>query len=578
MRKTLSYIAEFILHTFGDKGLLIFTSLFVGVFASLFAVALSTAVHQVFHYISPIISGEWYGFLIPGIGAALSIFFLRHVVKDFLGHGIPDVLFSITRKGGILRIWDMFSRMISSFLTVSFGGSAGLEGPIVFTGSAIGSNISTYFHLPEKHRIILVGAGAAAGIGAIFNAPLTGMVFALEILLSEWTPRTIIPVGIATIVSTSLSRLLLGNTIAFSSLFTSMESLDLLFVVLLGVITGIVAMLFSKGLEFGEKFFKKVFFKNEILSALFGGIIVGLFFLISPKSLGEGHNVVNQIINGEIHPGISAILLLLVMKYLSSISTLSSGGSGGIFAPSLFLGAATGLTFGRILKELFPSTLISAPETYALIGMSGAVAGILQAPITGIFLILEITSGYELTLPLMLVSIISMMTSNIFEKGSIYTKHLIKNNDLLRTGSDGRILAEIDHDDILETNCEVVEDDLTLRGFIEVIKQSKRNQFIVTDRKNKEYLGIIFLHEIRETVFEISLYDMLTVTDLMNPDIDIIYRNESLEKTMTRFENSSSFTLPVIDPETKQYLGLISKASLFTKYRQELLVQTIDNL
>ncbi|PID27161.1 MAG: chloride channel protein [Candidatus Cloacimonadota bacterium] len=572
MKRLLSSIAEKILHKYGDKGLLFFTSLIIGVLCAMLAVILKQSVHHAYHYLSEYISLPM-GFLIPGVGAAISVFFLRKIVKDNMGHGIPDVLLSIVKKGGVLRGWDTFSRMISSFFTVSAGGSAGLEGPIVFTGSAAGSNLATFFNLTDKHRIILIGAGTAAGISAIFNAPLTGMVFALEVMLSEWTSITIIPTAIASITATEISRIMMGNSIAFTTNFTTMGTIDLFPVAILGVFTGFLSVLFIRGLEFGEHKFEK-YFKNPILRSFIGGSFVGLLFLIVPKSLGEGHDVVSSLISGFEEKGIFVVFLLLLFKYLTSISTLSSGGSGGIFAPGLFIGAASGLLFGRIISRFSEYLHFSQPESYALVGMAGLIAGILQAPLTGMFLVLEITDGYSIVLPLILVSIISMITSSIFEQGSIYTRNLISKGDLERTGSDGRILSEIEITEMLELDCPVVKENTLLREFIDVVKTSKRNQFIVVDRKNNKYVGIILIHEVRSIIFETELYDFLTVTELIKTDIEPVKLGDSLKSIVQDFDSSSSFTLPVVD-ENGGYIGLISKATLFTKYRQELLVQSI---
>lgn len=574
MRKVLSESAEKTLHKFGEKGLLIYISIIIGFAGSIAAVVLHYSVHTVFHKLEHYMQ-SWWGFIVPGAGAALAVIFLKYMVKDRGGHGIPSILYSVTRKGGILRKWDMLSRMVASFLTVASGGSAGLEGPIVFTGSAVGSNISTFFKLTEKHRIILIGAGTAAAISAIFNAPLTGMVFALEVILSEWTVLTIIPVAIASITATQISRLILGEAPAFKTFFEGMGPADLLLTIGLGIITGLISVLFARTLERGETVFEKLL-KNPWVRALTGGILVGLIFKLAPQTLGEGHNVVQQMISGDLitKEPILILLMILGMKFIGSVFTLSSGGSGGIFAPSLFLGSTTGLCFGKLLNQFFPGTFAGA-QVFALTGMAGVIAGVLQAPLTGIFLITEISNGYGLILPLILVSIVSMLVSSIFENGSIYTKQLIKDNNLIRTGSDNRILAELELSDLLEKDCITVTEDTVLKEFIENIKQSKRNQFIVVAEDSEEYLGIIFLHEVRHILFETELYGMVTVGEMMKTDIEVITNGSPLNVIVDAFEKSSSFTLPVIDAESGKYLGLVSKATLFTKYRQELIVQTL---
>jgi CIC family chloride channel protein len=574
MRRLLSKSAEIILHKFGENGLLIYISILIGTAGGIVAVSLDFSVHLIFHKLFSYFNTFW-GFIIPGLGAALSIIFLKYFVKDDQGHGIPGVLFSITRKGGIMRKRDMFSRFISALLTVAAGGSAGLEGPIVFTGSAMGSNLSTLFKLTEKHRIILIGSGTAAGISAIFNAPLTGIVFALEVMLSEWSVKTIIPTSIAAVTATQISRVLLGNTITFKVIFEGMNSVDLLLIILLGIITGFISVLFSRGLEMGESLFKKIS-SNQIIRALSGGILVGLIFKLTPETLGEGHDYIQQMISGDqsLHKGIFLLCTILILKYFGTIFTLSSGGSGGIFTPSLFLGASAGIIYGNILN-LFSLKTLASPHTYSLVGMAGVIAGVLQAPLTGIFLISEVTNGYNLILPLILVSIVSMIISSIFQDGSIYTKQLIKTRNLIRTGSDNRILAELDLQELLETDCTTVTENLILKDLIEEIKKSSRNQFIVISADSKKYLGIIYIHQIRHILFEHQLYNMITVSELMRTDIPIIKKDSSLNQIIPLFEQERYFTLPCIDPDNGQYLGLISKATLFSKYRQELIVQTL---
>lgn len=572
MRKFLSRTAEYILQHFGESGLLLSMAIVIGFAGGIFATVLKTAVHTTYHYIVPYFNHFW-GFMIPGVGALLSVLFLQYLIKDKAGHGIPTVIHSITSKGGKMRKWDALSRMFSSFLTISTGGSAGLEGPIAFTGSALGSNISTFFKLNDKLRTILIGAGAAAGIGSMFNAPLAGMVFSLEILLEEWSARTIIPTAIATIVSTKFSRILMGDEVTFQADFPGMQARDLAVCFLLGITTGLVAVAFTRGMERSEKIFKKTI-EKPLIRAFAGGSLVGIMFLLSPKSLGEGYGVIQQMISGKIEIGVLFILTLLAVKLLASIVTLSSGGSGGIFAPSLFLGAATGLAFGRILNYLFPSLHFSSPEAFALVGMSGLIAGILQAPLTGMFLVQEITSGYGLILPLMLVSVVSMITHSLFEEGSIYTKHLKKHKKMSRTGSDGRILFELNLDEILETDCAIVPDNMLLKDFIEVFKKSNRNQYIVIDNKTEKFAGVIYFMEIKEFLFESGMYGVVTTADMMKTDMEIVSYGEKLNVTIEKFEKTNAYILPVVDPSTGKYLGIISKANLFTRYRQELIVQT----
>ncbi|MDH5752365.1 MAG: chloride channel protein, partial [Deltaproteobacteria bacterium] len=375
----------------------------VGLASGLSAVVLSLSVHWIISLFQSM-QGNWWLILFPALGAGLSALFLNYILKDKSGHGVPELIRSVSFGGGHVPFDMIYSRLISSFLTVGSGGSAGLEGPIAVSGGAIGSSLGRLFRFNERRRTLLLGYGVAGAVAAIFNAPLTGTVFALEVILGEWTALSILPTIIAAVSATQFSRLVLGNQVAFSHHVVSFGTLDLLAVVVLGVCTGILGVLFQNGLRTVEKVSHKAV-KSVWVRAALGGLLVGLAGFFMPSILHDGYLAIQGFLSGL--PGASLLWVggFILLKYLASCITLGSGGSGGVFAPSLVLGSGVGYGFGVSLKTLFPLAAWSLPSAFSLVGMAGMVAGLMHAPLTGMFLVLEITGGYEMVLPLMLVSV-----------------------------------------------------------------------------------------------------------------------------------------------------------------------------
>ncbi len=555
-----------------EAGILSLLAVIVGLASGLSAIILNLGVHKAIHYLSEWHSTIWMIF-IPGVGAALSAIYLRNILKDHSGHGVPDLIRSATLGGGVLRKDMIYSRLISSFLTVSSGGSAGLEGPILTSGGAIGSYIGSLLKFNERRRTLLLGYGAAGAIAAIFNAPMTGTVFALEVILGEWSAMSILPTIISAVTATQFSRIVLGNQVAFifPSEIKGFHTLDLFVCVFLGLIAGIVSVAFARTLIYSEHKFEGWKIPSWIKAGL-GGLTVGLGGYFVPNILHDGYEAIQSFLDGSVTLGLLAIFVFLLMKFFAVIMTLSSGGSGGIFAPSLVLGSALGYGFGAMIQNFIPGVEFASSSAYSLVGMSGMVAGLMHSPLTGMFLVLEITGGYRMILPLMITSVTAMLTSYYFDMGSVYTRGLMKEGYLARKGSDLHLLQTMRTEELIDAESMVIYDDMLLKDFIEVFKNARRNLFPVIDRNSGQWQGVVYLDDIRPYLFETGLYSIMTMSELMHHDLPVIESDEDALSAIEKFESSGAWSLPVI--ENGKFLGMMSKSTLFDLYRRELIVHT----
>jgi CIC family chloride channel protein len=382
-----------------ERLLLMLVGLGVGLCAGLAAFGLNHAIEAIHHALHGL-RHAWWALFIPGIGAALSWIFLTQIARDRPGHGVPEVILSVTRDGGRLRFRSSFSRLVSSALTIGSGGSAGPEAPVVMSGSAIGSSIARVLRLNEQQRIVLVGCGAAAAIASIFNAPIAGMVFTLEVILGEWRRIHIAPIAIASVAGAALSRFLRGDQIPFDHGGFAIGLGEILASPGLALATALLSVLLTRLIARSHGLWQRLPVPGWLRAGL-GGCLVGAIALAFPVVLGEGYTDIRTMIGGEFSAGIAIVAAAVLAKAVATSLTLGSGGSGGIFAPSLVVGAMVGLTYQRALVHLWPGLPLVNEGCFALLGMAGMVSGILQAPLTGIFLILEITGGYDVMLPLM---------------------------------------------------------------------------------------------------------------------------------------------------------------------------------
>lgn len=553
-----------------DRLLLIVAGMIVGVCSGLAALILNKSLVfllDFFHHYRT----NWWAFLLPAAGAALSSLFLNKVVNEGAGHGVPEVIYAVSRYGGLLRLRSSVSRLISSCLTIGSGGSAGPEAPVVMSGAAIGSNIARFFSFNDKQRVTLVGCGAAGAISSIFNAPIAGLVFVLEVILGEWSTVNIVPIAVASVAGTEISRILAGNQIAFNHHIFHIGFHDIVACVGLAFIASFASIILTRLLRSMHHTSDRIKLPVWVKAAL-GGCLVGFLGFFAPDILGEGYHSISDMIEGIYSQGITIVAIACFAKILATSLTLGSGGSGGIFAPSLVVGSFAGLAYSRGLEWMFPSVPWVGEGCYALLGMAGLIGGILQAPLTGIFLIVEITGGYEVILPLIITSSLSATICYYFEPASYYMKDLIDRRQLLRPGTDARVLTDLSITELLEKDCVAVPPHMSLGEFVGIIKQSKRNYYPVEDPVTGQFLGLIKFDDIRPYLFDPLMYDTVFVEQIMDRDVHVVRFEDDLADVLRIMDAESLFSMPVI--VNKRFVGMISKATLLDQYRKELMVQT----
>ncbi len=514
--------------------------------------------------------GSWYSFIFPAIGAFLSTVFLIYIVKDVGGHGVPEVIYSVTKRGGLIRLRSSFSRIISCALTISSGGSAGPESPVVISGASVASNIACHFRLKDRQRIILVGGGAAAAIAAIFNAPVAGMAFSLEAIIGEWTSTNLIVIAVSAAVGAEVCRIFQGNQIPFKGGTFTISNADLLACIGLSFFTCLSAILLMKLLRFIRSLSNRIVSSPCIRAAL-GGLIVGVIGIFIPEVLGEGYHFVREIIHGKSKYGLLLAGLITLGKTLATCLTIGTGGIGGLFAPCLVIGSFLGLFYQKLLLFIAPSFSWAGESYFALLGMAGVLSSVLQAPMTGIFLITEITGGYQVLISVVLVSVISVCLSRIFEPFSVYHQELIARGEFLRPRTDRYILSELNILELIDQNCQKIRSDMRLREFVEIVKKTKSDFFAVIDPKDGHYIGLVHLDDIRSYLFDPNLYDTILVEELIDPNIPTVSLDHELLEVMEIFDYSHNSVLPVV--HDGKFFGLISKSKILDHYRKELMVE-----
>lgn len=566
-----------------QKHLVLLLSLIVGILSALAAYLLKLFIHLIQYLINTyLIAGEhwWWLIVCPMIGIAMAAIFVKYVVRDDISHGITKILFAISQRKSIIKSHNMWSSLIGSGITIGFGGSVGAEAPIVLTGAAIGSNLAKLFRLDQKTMMLMIGCGAAGAIGGIFKAPIAGLVFTLEVLMMDITMNSIAPLLISSVTATAIAYFTTG----FSPMFelTTIEAFTLgriPWYLLLGVACGFVSLYFTRGMNYLEQHFKRI--SNMWVKILIGGSVLGLLVYLFPPLYGEGYDVILQLFNDDPYSGmqysplahlgdsmwliIGYFALVLLLKIVASVATNGGGGVGGIFAPSLFMGALTGFLCAYLLK--FAGVNVPVVN-FTLVGMAGLMSGVMHAPLTGIFLIAELTGGYHLLMPLMIVAVVAYLTIMLFEPHSLYAMRLAQKGELLTHNKDRSVLTLLKMDNVLETDLKTVSPDMTLGQLVKVIADSKRNIFPVVDAKG-ELQGILLLDEVRNIMFQPRLYKRFTVAQLMNYPQAVIQRDMPMEKVMEIFEDTGAWNLPVVD-EQKKYIGFVSKSKIFNSYRHVL--------
>lgn len=566
---------QFVLFSFDENLLLLIIAVIVGICSGLAAVCLNASIEFCFEHLH-MFRNYWWGFFLPGAGAVLSSIFLR-LIKDDKGHGVPDVIYSVSKNGGLLRIRSIFSRLVSSTLTIGSGGSAGPEAPILISGASIGSNIARFFSLNERQRITLLGCGTAGAISAIFNAPVAGIIFTLEVILAEWNAAYLIPIAISSVTGTELSRFLRGNQIPFSNNGFNIAFSDVLGAAFLAILTGLVSVFFTRMMEKSSMAASKTEKKLKLpfwVKAGIGGCAVGLLGYFIPDSLGEGYHSIRELIGGIYQNGLTIVAVALLAKIVATALTLGWGGSGGIFAPSLVIGSFSGVLFYRLATMFFPEINFVGEGCFALLGMSGVMAGVLQAPLTGVFLIVEITGSYEVIVPLIIVSTLSSTICKYLEPASVYLKELVQKGDLLRPGTDARVLSDLKVEELIEKDFIEVYSNMLLKDLIRLLKISRRNFFPVLEKKTGTFLGVVHLDQIRPYLMDSVMYETVFVYQIMNRDIPVISYDEELKNALDIMDENGLFSIPVL--RDKKFVGFISKGTILDQYRRELMVQTSE--
>lgn len=567
-----------------ETNFVLILSFVVGILTALAAWLLKGFIHLIQKLLTSTFAIDNVNFLYllyPAIGILLAFLFVRYVVKDDIGHGVTHILYAISRRQGRLKRHNMWTSLIASSITIGMGGSVGAEAPIVLTGSAIGSNLGSYFKMNHKTLMLLIGCGAAGAISGIFKAPIAGMLFTIEVLMLDFTAASVIPLLIASVTAGTLSYILNGIEPMFRFSMTHTFELDRIpWVIVLGIACGLVSLYVIRGMNKVEGFYKKT--PNPYVRFAYGAIVLGVLIFLFPPLYGEGYSAIESLIAGRPDVVVEGSLfyaykdntwllvgylaLVILFKVVAAASTNGAGGVGGVFAPSLFIGALVGYIVATLVNQ---SGLASVSEqNFALMGMAGVMSAVMHAPLTGVFLIAELTGGYELFLPLLIVSGGSFLTIYLFEKQSIYAIRLAQKGQLLTHHKDKAVLTLMKVENVIETDFEVLQPSMYLGNLVKVIAKAKRNVFPVVD-ENNVLVGIVLLDDIRNIMFRTELYFRFKVQKLMISPPAKIRIDDPMEKVMRTFDDTNAWNLPVIDAEGR-YIGFVSKSKIFNSYRKVL--------
>ncbi|MDE7179853.1 MAG: chloride channel protein [Muribaculaceae bacterium] len=571
-------------HHIKERTFLILLSLVVGVLCGAAAQLLKYLIHLIAGTLTAHFSStnENYLYLVyPVVGIVLTVLFVKYVVKENIAHGVTKVLYAISRRKSRLKVRNMYASLISSSITIGFGGSVGAEGPIVYTGAAIGSNVGQAFRMSPKVLMILVGCGAAAGIAGIFRAPIAGMLFTLEVLMIDFTGMTVMPLLVSSISGATVAYILEGYNAEFffaqsEPYFTS----RIPWTIALGVVCGLMSFYFTKVMFMMESMFRKI--KAQWAKIIIGGIIIAVLVFVFPPLYGEGYGAINSLLDGNVEAIVNGtffyvdrhsiwfltlfIAAVTLMKAFATSATNGAGGVGGTFAPSLFVGALTGFLFAFIINNLNIGVELSQ-KNFALMGMAGVMSGVMHAPLMAIFLTAEMTGGYQLFLPLLIVSTLAYFTIQYFSPYSIYTMRLAKAGDLMTHQKDKTVLTMLKIGNVIETDFKEVHPEMSLKEMVDVISVSNRNLFPVTDGEGN-LKGVVLLDDIRNIMFRTDLYPKMHVSRFMAAVPEVIDVNMPMEKVMDIFDKTHAWNLPVV--KDGKYVGFVSKSKIFNSYRKVL--------
>lgn len=583
--KTPSKFVSYLSKTLSPRQFILLLSFMVGVGAALAAHILKWLIHEIEYLLTSrfdITSSNWQLLLYPVIGIFITALFIKYIVRDDIGHGVTKILYAISRRQGHIRRHNCYSSVIASAITIGFGGSVGAESPIVLTGSAIGSDLGRIFRLDHKTLMLLIGCGASGAIAGIFKAPIAGLVFTLEVLMIDLTMASLLPLLVSCLTATCITYALTGSDAMFAFNLADPFTVERFpITILLGIFCGLLSLYFTRTMNAFEKVFGRL--KNLYAKLALGGGTLALLIYFFPPLYGEGYGTISMllgmtdgaeadyVLNNSLFYGHPEYLLLflgliLVFKVFATTATNGGGGCGGTFAPSLFLGCIGGFVFSRLWNH-YELLGIHIPETnYALLGMAGVMSGVFHAPLTGVFLIAELTGGYALFIPLMIVSVASYLTINTFEPHSIYSMRLARNGELLTHHKDRSILTLMSLNAIIDKERPKLSPEMNLGQLVQAVAASKSLHFAVTDRKGT-LLGVINLNSIRKIIFRSELYRKYNAEQLMEQPPIVLRTDDAMSTVMDKFQNCSSGTLPVLQPDGT-FAGFVSRTRLYASYRQ----------
>lgn len=580
---TLEKFLQWRINKISTKTFVVILSIIVGITSGFVAVIIKNAVKLMHNLLNVFFDEEMHNFLLfvyPIIGIGLAVFFIKYILRKPVRHGIPNVLYGISRRKGFISRHNLFSSIITSAFTVGFGGSVGLEGPTVTTGAAFGSQLSKFFRLEYKYVVLMLACASAGAMSAIFKAPIAGIVFAVEVIMIDLTTFSLIPLLLASASGVLTSYLFLGMNVLYPfEVQSSFELYELPFYIALGILCGLVSVYFTKTYMRIGNLFSKI--KKKNLRLFLGGIGLGAMIFIFPSLYGEGYEAINSGLAGNFdylfhnsmfvafkdNFAIVLILIALVIlfKVIATSATFGAGGVGGIFAPTLFTGVNTGLLFSLFVKNVLGFNINT--NNFALIGMGGLIAGVLHAPLTGMFLIADISGGYKLFVPLMITASFSYLTVRAFTKNSVYTIQLASRKQLVTHDKDKHVLSIMNVDDLIENDFVTLNVNDKLRQLVEAISVSHRNLFPITDDENN-LVGMVKMDDVRHLIFKQDVYDKISLKELMYMPEDWITPRDSMDEVVAKFEKTGRYNLAVI--KHGKYIGFLSRAKVFSKYRKHV--------
>ncbi|MBQ1973650.1 MAG: chloride channel protein [Paraprevotella sp.] len=571
---------------FGERNFILLLSFVVGILTACAGLLLKWLIEQIEHLLTrgfAVSEANWLYLVYPVVGIFLTGLFVRNIVKDDIGHGVTKILFAIARKQSYIKSHNTWSSVIASAITIGFGGSVGAEAPIVLTGSAIGSNLGRVFKMNSKTLMLLVGCGAAGAVSGIFKAPIAGLVFTLEVLMINLTMASLLPLLVSCVTAAGVTFAVTGTGTVFEFHLEDAFLVERIpAYIFLGVFCGLMSLYFTRTMNTLEDLFRR--FSNPYKKLLLGGFMLSVLIYLFPSLYGEGYDLIHLLLNGtsetweialerSLFYGHGNLLLcylalLLVFKVFASTATNGGGGCGGIFAPSLFLGCVTGFVFSRLwnINSVFGINVME--KNFAMLGMCGLMSGVMHAPLTGVFLIAELTGGYGLFMPLMIVSVCAYLTIIIFEPHSIYSMRLARKGQLVTHNKDRSILTLMSMDSVVEKYEELLYPDMYLGDLVKQIADSERDVFPVVNRQH-ELMGVLFLDDVRHVMFRQELYRRFRVGELMIPPKARLSINDSMDVVVAVFDKTKAWTLPVVD-SAGIFVGFIRRSKVFSVYRQML--------